>query len=190
MRKLFFVFVTTFVLLGTKAGAQIDIPKLDIKNLNLDALLGKVLQVKKGWAPQFFSGKSKIPKLNVVSQLLNTKKDLQITKLFNTFKTGRTVYRITNYAGTAIALYGTIKKISENKDSIASSAKNYIISGLSSMSVGTVVKLLTKGASYKAVDLFGGVIKKKLLDIISFDAMPSQNYLGRTSFKAAMIIKL
>lgn len=190
MKKMLVTLLAVWTLSSTSSHAQIDIPKLDIKNLNLDALLGKVLQVKKGWAPQFFSGKSKIPKLNVVSQLLNTKKDLQITKLFNTFKTGRTVYRITNYAGTAIALYGTIKKISENKDSVATSAKNMIISGLGSMSVGTLVKLLTKGASYKAVDLFGGVIKKKLIDIISFDAMPAQNYLGRTSFKAAMIIKL
>ncbi len=58
------------------------------------------------------------------------------------------------------------------------------------MSLGTVVKLVTKGASYKAVDLFGGVIKRKLMDIISFDAMPAQNYLGRTEFKAALIVKL
>jgi hypothetical protein len=183
------ILVSLFALLVISTGstrAQV----IDLKDFSIDKLLGKVLQVKKGWAPQFFSGKNKIPKINIVSQLLNTKKDMQITKLFNTFKTGRTLYRITNYAGTAVALYGTIKKIADNKDSLAKDAKSFIISGLSSMSLGTVVKLLTKGASYKAVDMFGGVIKKKILDIISFDAMPDRNYLGRTSFKAALIVKL
>jgi hypothetical protein len=189
MKKPVTFLLTAFMLLSFSSKAQIDIPKIDIKNFSLDQLLGKVLQVKKGWAPQFFSGKNKIPKLDIVGKLLNTKNDLRITKLFNTFKTGRLMYRITNYAGSAIALYGTIKKLSENKDSLTKNAKTYIISGLCSMSLGTVVKLFTKGASYKAVDLFGGMIKKKLLDIISFDAMPSTNYLGKTGFKAALIIK-
>lgn len=190
MRKLIAVLLVVFTLSAVKAGAQIDIPKIDIKNFSMDQLLGRVLQVKRGWAPQFFSGKNKIPKINIVRDLLNTKNNSEITKLFSTFKTGRLVYRITNYAGTAIALYGTIKKISENKDSLAKNAKTLIVSGLSSMSVGTVVKLLTKGASYKAVDLFGGVIKRKLMDIISFDMGPGVNYIGRTNFKAGLYLKL
>jgi hypothetical protein len=190
MKKYFLLVMVSSMLLSAKSDAQIDVPKIDLKNISIESLLGKVLQVKKGWAPQFFSGKNKLPKLNIVSQILGSKKNDQINKLFGTFKTGRLVYRVTNYAGVAVSLYGTIKKLSENKDSLVNNAKGFIISGLSSMSVGTIVKLLTKGASYKAVDLFGGVIKKKLLDIISFDAMPAQNYLGRTSFKAAMVIKL
>ena len=186
MKKII-VFLFAASLCGAmKADAQI----FDLKNLDINSLLGKVLQVKRGWAPQFFSGKSKIPKIDIVRRILNTKNNSDINKLFGTFKTGRLVYRITNYAGTAIALYGTIKKLSENKDSLASNAKSLIYSGLGSMSVGTIVKLLTKAASYKAVDLFGGIIKKKLLDIISFDAAPATNYLGKTSFKAALVIHL
>jgi hypothetical protein len=65
-----------------------------------------------------------------------------------------------------------------------------LYSGLGSMTSGTLVKLLTKAASYKAVDLFGGLIKKKLVDILSFEATPSTNYLGKNSFKAALIIRL
>lgn len=186
MRKII-VFLFAASLCSTmKANAQV----FDLKNFDINSLLGKVLQVKRGWAPQFFSGKSKIPKIDIVRRILNTKNNSEINKLFGTFKTGRLVYRITNYAGTAIALYGTIKKLSENKDSLVSNAKSLIYSGLGSMSVGTIVKLLTKAASYKAVDLFGGIIKKKLLDIISFDAMPATNYLGKTSFKAALVIHL
>jgi hypothetical protein len=190
MKKCLTGLLIAFVCFNVSAKAQIDIPKIDIKNFSMDQLLGRVLQVKKGWAPQFFSGKNKIPKINIVRDLLNTKNNSEISKLFSTFKTGRLVYRVTNYAGSAIALYGAIKKIAENKDSVVNDAKTLIISGLSSMSVGTVVKLLTKGASYKAVDLFGGVIKKKLLDIISFDMGPGVNYIGKTNFKAGLYIKL
>jgi hypothetical protein len=190
MKKLIMLLSVSILLTATKTEAQV----IDLKNISLDNLLGKVLQVKKGWAPQFFSGKNKIPKLNLVGQLLNTKKDNQITKLFNTFKTGRLVYRITNYAGTAFALYGTVKNIINNADSVSKSVKNQartiLYSGLSSMSLGTIVKLLTKGASYKAVDLFGGVIKKKLMDIISFDVSPATNYVGKVSFKAGFVIRL
>ena len=182
--------LASMVLVTVKSDAQV----IDLKNLNIDALLGKVLQVKKGWSPQFFSGKNKLPKLNVVSQILGSKKNDQINKLFSTFKTGRLVYRITNYAGTAMALYGTIKNIANNKDSVIASVKNQartlMYSGLGSMSLGTVVKLLTKAASYKAVDMFGGLIKKKLVDIISFEASPTTNYIGRNSFKAGLFIRL
>jgi hypothetical protein len=190
MKKLIAVLFAAFMLLSVSSNAQIDLPKIDLKNFSIDQLLGKVLQVKRGWAPQFFSGKSKIPKINIVRDLLNTKNNSEINKLFGTFKTGRLVYRITNYAGAAVALYGTIKKISQNADSLKKGATAALVSGLTSMSVGTIVKLLTKAASYKAVDMFGGVIKKKLLDIISFDAGPSANYIGRTSFKAALVIHL
>ena len=186
MKKVIIFLFVLSLCWAMKANAQV----FDFKNLDINSLLGKVLQVKKGWAPQFFSGRNKIPKIDIVRQLLNTKNNTEINKLFSTFKTGRLMYRITNYAGSAIALYGAIKKLSDSKDSLASNAKTLIVSGLSSISLGTIVKLLTKGASYKAVDLFGGVIKKKLLDIISFDAMPATNYLGKTSFKAAMVIHL
>lgn len=190
MKKITLAMFAVLMLASVRSEAQIEIPKIDLKNFSIDQLLGKVLQVKKGWAPQFFSGKSKIPKINIVRDLLGTKKNTEINKLFSTFKTGRLVYRITNYAGAAVTLYGAIKKISDNKDSLAKEGKALLISGLSSMSLGTVVKLLTKGASYKAVDLFGGVIKKKLLDIISFDVSPATNYTGRTGMKASFTLQL
>ncbi|MCX8019498.1 MAG: hypothetical protein N2747_03260 [Chitinophagaceae bacterium] len=169
--------------------AQIKIPDLDLENFSLDQLLGKVLIVKQGWAPQFFSGKKRIPRLQIVRDLLATRKNSEINRLFNIFRTGRTIYRITNYAGAAISIYGAVKQIARNSDSTLNNAKGWIYAGLSSVSAGTIVKLLTKGASYKAVDMFGGMIKKKIKDIISLDVMPSQNYLGGMEGKVVLTVK-
>ncbi len=53
-------------------------------------------------------------------------------------------------------------------------SKTMIISGLSSVALGLVVKFITKTAAYKAVDAFNGVARKTLKDIISFgDPAPS-----------------
>lgn len=189
MRKTLFLLMVVFALGIKNSAAQID-----FENFDVNQIMGKVLTVKKGWAPKFFLGKQSIPKIPIVAQILGSKNNININKYFKTFKTGRTVYRITSYAGTAVALYGTIKNISNNsKDSVLSSAKNQaktaLYSGLGSMASGVLVKLLTKAASYKAVDLFGGAIKKKLSDIISFDLGAANNF-GRPGYKAGLIVHL
>src|SRR5689334_4057617 len=84
----------------SKVSAQID-----FNNLNLDKILGKVLNVQRGFAPKFSLGKVAIPKIAKVAEIIGLKKNDQAIKLFNTFRTGRTVYKIASYAGGAIALY-------------------------------------------------------------------------------------
>jgi hypothetical protein len=190
MKKTIVLSLTLLALISFKSNAQV----IDLENLDVSSLFGKVLQVKRGWAPQFFSGKKKIPKLNIVGQVLGSKNNNDINRLFNTFKTGRTIYKIGAYAGSAVTLYGTIKNIINNgKDSITaaakSGAKTALYSGLGSMATSVIIKLLTKAASYKAVDMFGGLIKRKLEDIISLDMGASNNF-GRPGFKAGLIIHL
>ncbi|MBL7728084.1 MAG: hypothetical protein JNM68_10375 [Dinghuibacter sp.] len=161
------------------AQAQLQLPEIDWGNLQLDNILGKVLNVKKGFAPKFSLGSLPIPKIGKVSKIINLKNIETARKLFNTFKAGRTVYKFTSYAGSAASLYGTISNIANNaKDQVnqelKKTSKTMIISGLSSVALGLVVKFITKTAAYKAVDAFNGVARKTLKDIISFgDPAPS-----------------
>lgn len=159
--------------------AQIQLPDIDWGNLKLDNIIGKALNVKKGFAPKFSLGNIPIPKIGKVSKIINLKNIETAKKLFNTFKAGRTVYQITSYAGSAASLYGTISNISNNakdkvNEELKKTSKTMIISGLSSVALGLVVKFITKKAAYKAVDAFNGVVKRTIKDILSFgDPAPS-----------------
>ena len=51
-----------------------------------------------------------------------------------------------------------------------------LYSGISAISSGLIVKFLTKGASYKAVDIFNGIAVKKIKDI--FSIAPASNTAG------------
>ncbi len=158
------------VMVSTALQAQIDLKKI----FNLDDIVGKVLNVKKGYAPKFSLGNQPIPKIFKVGEILGLKNNAQATKYFNTFKTGRTIYKIASYAGTAISLYGAVKAFDK-----AAAKKDYqtaLISGLSSIGTGLISKFLTKAASYKAVDVFNGVVKNKVRDI--FGVAPASATLG------------
>ncbi len=154
----------------SSTNAQIDLNKI----LNLDDILGKVMHVKKGFAPKFSLGNLSIPKINKVGEVLGLKQNAQVNKLFRTFKTGRTVYKIASYAGGAIALYGTIKAV--DKASVAKDYKGALVGGLSTIASGLITKFLTKGASYKAVDIFNGIAKRKIKDI--FSIQPASGTMG------------
>ncbi len=169
--------------------------EIDFENFDLRQLMGKVLAVKKGYSPKFFIGKSQIPKLDVVAEILGSKRNPEINRLFKTFKTGRTIYKVATYTGTAVAVYGVVKNtINSNKDSISNSAKDAamtaVYSGAGTILSGVVVKLLTKGASYKAVDLFGGVIRKNLGDVLGIDLGMIRQYNGAPALKAGVKIAL
>jgi hypothetical protein len=61
----------------------------------------------------------------------------------------------------------------------ASASNDYkaaLYSGLSAIASGLAVKFLTKGASYKAVDIFNGIVVKKIKDI--FSIAPASNTAG------------
>lgn len=169
MKKIFIILLVS-ICAGNSVSAQIDLSKI----LNLNDILGKVMHVKKGFAPKFSLGNMSIPKIGKVGEILGLKQNPQINKLFKTFKTGRTVYKVASYAGGAVALYGTIKAI--DKASIAKDYKGALAGGLSTIASGVIVKLLTKGASYKAVDIFNGVVKKKIKNI--FSIQPASSTMG------------
>ncbi len=150
--------------------AQIDLSKI----INLDQLLGKALIVKKGFAPKFNIGNTPIAKITKVGELIGLKKNAQATKYFNTFKTGRTIYRVAQFAASAVAIYSSVKAI--DKASIKADYQKPIIAALGTAASGLIVKFLTKQASYKAVDVFNGVIKNKIKDIFSIE--PASSNLG------------
>jgi hypothetical protein len=169
MRKLFVVCFCTCFLVGA-VQAQIDLKKI----LNIEDVLGKVMNVQRGFAPKFSLGNQPITKIAKLGEVFGLKKNVQIDKYFKVFKTGRTIYRAAGYVGGAIALYGTIKAIDK-----AAAKKDYqgaLLGGLSTVASGLITKFLTKGASYKAVDLFNGVVRKKIGDILS--VQPASSTMG------------
>ena len=165
------IILVLFVLLVSRPVLQAQI---DLNNLNLDKILGKVLNVQRGFAPKFSLGSINISKIAKVAEIIGLKRNDQAIKLFNTFKTGRTVYKIFSYAGGAVAAYSAIKAVS--KSSLKSEYQGPLVAALSSIGSGLIVKFLTKGASYKAVDIFNGVIRKKIKDI--FGVAPASSTIG------------
>lgn len=189
--------ILVFVFVFSAMHHRIEAQEIDWENFDLRQIFGKVLTVEKGYAPKFYLGKKKIDKLDIVGKILNTKKSPEINRLFRTFKTGRTVYKIATYTGTAITVYGAIKSAVNNgkADSLLSTAdknavKTAVVSGLTSVASGVLVKLLTKGASYKAVDIFGGIIQKKIRDILSVDFGVAPMYNGTPAVTASLKLVL
>lgn len=154
---------------------------IDWDKLNLDNILGKALSVKKGYAPKFSLGNLAIPKIGKVAQIINLKNISTATRLFNTFKTGRAIYKAGAYAGSALALYSSVRNAVNNAktqvdEELKKNLKPVLIGGVGTIAAGLIIKFLTKAASYKAVDAFNGVVKKKLQDILSFDAPEPSPY--------------
>ena len=170
MKKHILIIAILFLGVSKPSSAQID-----LENLDLNDILGRVLKVERGFSPKFFLGNLKIPKIPKVAEILGMKKNPEVNKLFNTFRTGRTVFQIASYAGSAVALYGVIKKATGD----SASRENYkgaLIGGLTGVATGVIVKLLTKAAAYKAVDIFNGIAAKKIRDI--FSVAPASNTMG------------
>ncbi|HEY8659214.1 MAG TPA: hypothetical protein VIL78_09260 [Hanamia sp.] len=170
MRKLAeALFIFTCLLITQKSSAQIDLSHVDIQDI-----IGKVMHVEKGFAPKFSLGKTPIDKISKVAEILGLKKNDNVNKLFNTFKTGRIIYKVAAFTGSAIVVYGLIRKIDNsivNKD-----YNTALYSGIGAVGTGLVIKFLTKGASYKAVDIFNGIAVKKIRDI--FSIAPASNTAG------------
>jgi hypothetical protein len=142
--------------------------QFDLENIDLNDIIGKVMKVEKGFSPKFFLGKQPLEKISKVAEVLGLKKNEKINKLFGTFRTGRTIWKIASYGGSAILIYGLAKRLDK-----AASEGDYngaLVSGLTTVAGGLAVKFLTKGASYKAVDLFNGIAVKKIKDIFKIGA--------------------
>lgn len=167
--RLVVLFLFSALLFGSKSFAQIDLNNLDLKDL-----IGKVVHVQKGFAPKFSLGKTPIEKITKVQEILGLKQNVEVNRLFKTFKTGRTIYKVAAYAGGAIAIYSLARKLD---NSVKSNDYNgALYSGISAIGTGLVIKFLTKGASYKAVDIFNGIAVKKIRDI--FSIRPASNTAG------------
>lgn len=150
--------------------------QIDLKNIDLRDLIGKVMHVEKGFSPKFSLGKTPINNIPKVAEILGLKKNSEVNKLFNTFRTGRAVYKVGSYAGSAVALYGLVKKID---NSVKSQDYNGLLyAGIGTVGAGVIIKLITKGASYKAVSIFNDIAVKKIMDIFSIAPATSTTGIG------------
>ena len=162
MKKFFFMLLLCICI------CKISYSQIDFNNLDISQILGTVIKVDKGFEPKFFIGNVKIPSVNKVAEILGVKNNPDINKLFKTYKTGRTIYKIASYTGAAISVYGVIKSL--DKAALKQDYQAAIISGISSIGSGVLVKLLTKKASYKAVDIFNKTVTNKIKDIFKIGA--------------------
>ena len=170
MRKLFsLLLVFTALLFAEKSSAQIDLNNLDLKDI-----IVKVMHVEKGFAPKFSLGKTPIQQISKVAEILGMKQNDEVNKLFNTFRTGRIIYKAAAYTGAAIAVYSLVRKT--EKSLKTQDYNGALYSGIGAIGSGLIVKFLTKGASYKAVDIFNGIAAKKIKDI--FSIAPASNTAG------------
>lgn len=187
MKKTFQNIVVLFMLmfLSSAASAQIKIGDMDI---DIDQLLGKVkvLKVKKGFNPRFLLGDVQLNKVGllgedlkgvkVLGQVFNKKNIDQVTKLYKTYKTGLVVFKILGAAGTAVTAYSVVRGFTDDQNFDDGTVKKMLFPALGSVATGVITKVLTKKASYKAVDIFNGVVRKKVEDI--FSIQPASSTLG------------
>lgn len=177
-----FLFLT---IASISASAQIKIGDI---NVDLDQLLGKVkvLKVQKGFSPKFFLGDVQLNKVGilgeklkgveVLGQVFNKKNIDQVTKLYKTYKTGLIIFKVLGAAGTAVTTYSVIRGATNSDKFDDGTVKRMLYPALASVATGVITKVLTKKASYKAVDIFNGVVRNKVEDI--FSIKPASSTLG------------
>ncbi|MBC7867150.1 MAG: hypothetical protein H7X88_06435 [Gloeobacteraceae cyanobacterium ES-bin-316] len=165
--------------------AQIKIGDIPI---DLDDLFKrvKVLKVKKGFSPKFLLGEVQLNKVGILGENLKgvellgnvfSKKNIaQVTKLYKTYKTGLVVFKVLAAAGSAVTIYSTVRGITDEQKFDDATVKGMLYPALGSLATGVITKILTKKASYKAVDIFNGIARKKIQDI--FSIQPASSTLG------------
>lgn len=171
MKKSVLILLVVYLFTGAAFG-QVDLDKLDV-----GSILGKVMKVERGFAPKFYLGNKQIDKVAKVGEIIGIKGIDQANKLFKTFKTGRTVYRVAAYTSSALSIYAGARALG---DAAKGDYQGALTAGLTTFGTGLIIKLLTKKASYKAVDMFNGVVRKTIKDIISI--APSSNGIGAGVF--------
>lgn len=188
MKKIILLLLICTAVIKTNAQILDELKKIDFNKIDLSSLIGKKLNVKQGWAPKFSFANLGLANVDKVSKVINLKNVATAKKLFNTFKTGRTIYKTGAYVGLATTAYASIKNIVEsNKDAATAQlqqakndainkAQKWLAGGAVTIGVGVLVKFLTKQAASKAADAFNGAIKKKITDILSFDTPSASPY--------------
>lgn len=171
---------------GLSVRAQV---KLQDIPFNLDDILGKskLLSVKKGFNPIFSIGNYQINKVGILGENMKGVKILgdilgkkgvvaDITKMYKTYKTGLVVFKTLSVVGTGVAAYSTIRGLTADNKFDDGTVKKLLFPALGTLATGVLTKVLTKAASYKAVDMFNGVARKKIKDILSIQ--PASSTLG------------
>lgn len=179
------LFLGLFLLFGAAVKAQVKIGDIPI---DIDELFGKVkvLKVKKGFSPKFLLGQVQLNKVGLLGENLKgvellgevfSKKNIdQVTKLYKTYKTGLIVFKVLAAAGTAVTVYSTVRGITADENFNEGTVKSLLYPALGSIATGVITKIITKKASYKAVDVFNGIARKKIQDI--FSIQPASSNLG------------
>jgi len=187
MKNLSRSFVATLLVLFMYVSASAQVKLEDIP-FDLDQILGKskILTVKKGFSPVFNLGNFQINKIGILGeklkgveilgQILDKKKVGQVTKLYKTYKTGLVVFKVLAAAGTAVSVYSTVRGVTGDNKFNDKTVKAMLYPALTSLATGVITKIITKKASYKAVDLFNGVVKRTIKDILS--VRPASETLG------------
>ena len=170
--------------IGTIVFSKTTVAQIKIEDVlgKVTELLGKkeLLTVKKGFSPVFNLGKLQINKvgllgeklkgIEVLGNIFNSKGVQDVTRLYKTYKTGLIVYKILAGAGTVITTYSTIRGIAGTEKFDNKTVRQLLTPAITSIVTGVVTKILTKKASYKAVDIFNGVVRKKVEDIFGIGA--------------------
>jgi len=187
MKRLNKFFLILFVISACTFTANAQVKLEDIP-FDLGDILGKakLLKVKKGFNPVFSLGNFQVNKVGILGEKLkgvgilgdifNSKGIEQVNKLYRTYKTGLVVFKILGAAGTVITTYSTIRGLTDDQKFNDGTVKKLLYPALGSIATGVLTKVFTKAASYKAVDIFNGVVKKKLKDILS--VAPASSTLG------------
>lgn len=177
---------TTITMHPGNASAQIKLE--DIVNIDLNSILGtgNLIKIDKGFSPVFKLGNyqintvgilgEKLKGVEILGDILGKKGVNDIMKMYRTYKTGLVVYKVLSSAGTVVTAVGVVKGISADNKFDDKDVKALIYPALGSVATGVITKLLTKQASYKAVDIFNGVARKTLRDILSIG--PASNTIG------------
>ncbi len=185
--KIFIILFGIGCCFSRQAKAQIKIEDITGK---IGDLLSKKnpVSVKKGFSPIFSLGKLQLNKVGilgeklkgvaVLGQVFDSKGIQQVTKLFKTYKTGLVVFKVLAAAGSVATIYSTARGIAGTDKFDDKTVRKLITPALSSLLVGVVTKVLTKKASYKAVDIFNGVVKNKIKNIFSVAPATNTNGIG------------
>ena len=181
---LFFAMAT--LCFAQQANAQIKIE--DLKDLNIAELLGKakVMKVRKGFSPVFSIGNyqintvgilgEKLKGVGILGEILDKRGVEKIMGLYKTYKTGLVVFKILGAAGTAVTVLSAVKGFTAEQNFNDKTVKQLLYPAVASLLTGVITKVLTKKASYKAVDIFNGVVRNKIKDI--FSIQPASATLG------------
>lgn len=189
MKKLFIAIIVTIVSLVSSSASAQKITLEDLKDLDITSIIGKgsLLKVKKGFSPKFSIGNNqintvgilgeKLKGINILGDILGKKGSVgNILGYYKTYKTGLVIFKILGAAGTVATVIGTVKGFASEQKFSDNDVKKLLYPAVGSIATGVLTKLLTKAASYKAVDIFNGIARKKLKDILSIE--PASSTMG------------